>query len=419
MLQYPCRSFVSITFFSFAFNFACAATTVIDDRSQNIQWNGAWEVKGNQPAPTWDGSLHWGNSPGLTATYTFTGPSIQVVGAFKPIGTWIMKSQYTIDDGEPTVFTPPPEVTRASYAQTFFDSGPLPAGEHTLLIRNLGEQLWIDCLRVSDDPASITTSAVGTLKIGNFDHPSKTSSRLPSSATTTTFSTTSSSTLVQPIDSTSIVTTSWVQLINSTSIVTLSLSISPSTSSVIDSNSQLPPSFATSSSAFSTIQAQETTPTHSPERNRAQVNGLSIGLVVALVVVLGTLLGTTCWYRRRPSRNRTPVQPYASFSSEALIQHDSQPTVPILDDNSGRSLSSASLNLSLPISRPASSVVGSLNEHTGDIDIRRQSQVSAQWSVDGGVRIAGGPYGGDAPSIAERQNLKDKFPPPYQAYPSA
>ncbi|EJF60292.1 hypothetical protein DICSQDRAFT_171254 [Dichomitus squalens LYAD-421 SS1] len=40
-------------------------------------------------------------------------------------------------------------------------------------------------------------------------------------------------------------------------------------------------------------------------------------------------------------------------------------------------------------------------------------------SVDGRLRIAGGPYGGDTTSIAERQSFKDKFSPPYQTYPSA
>ncbi|TBU22560.1 hypothetical protein BD309DRAFT_964457 [Dichomitus squalens] len=415
MLQYPCHS-LSITLFLFASSFTSVATIIVDDWNQGIQWNGAWESIGDQPAPTWDGSLHWGNLSGSTATYTFAGTSIQVVGALKPVGTWSMESQYTIDGGDPTVFTPPSEVSQEAYAQTFFDSGPLPAGEHTLLITNLGAQLWIDCLRVSNDTVSSNTSSQGQIDIGG-SHSTTTSQS--SSTTTSPRPTSSSSTRPRAestLSATRTSTSTPVKLINSTSTVTIPPSLSSSASSVFESSSQLPSSSATSLSASSTTQASEMTPTHSPESTRPRSNGLVIGLVVALVAVLGTLLGTVCWYRRRRSRNLTPVQPYFFFSSDAMIQPVSQPSV--LDEKVHHSLSSATPNLRSAPEPLASSSMSYIGGHS-DVDVRRLSQASAQWSVDGGIRIAGGPHGGDAPSIASRQSLKDKFPPPYQTYPSA
>ena len=73
MIHDFCHSFVLITLVLFAPSFASAATIVVDDWNQGIDWQGAWESIGDQPAPTWDGSLHWGNLSGSTATYTFTG----------------------------------------------------------------------------------------------------------------------------------------------------------------------------------------------------------------------------------------------------------------------------------------------------------------------------------------------------------
>ena len=91
---------------------------------------------------------------------------------------------------------------------------------------------------------------------------------------------------------------------------------------------------------------------------------------------------------------------------------------PRLDDKSRSSLSSTADSPGYAASRTASSA-GSRSQADGDDMDDSQSRISAQWSIDGGIRIAGGPHGGDAPSIDERQGFKDRLPPPYQAYPSA
>ena len=85
-------------------------------------------------------------------------------------------------------------------------------------------------------------------------------------------------------------------------------------------------------------------------------------------------------------------------------------------EESFRSPSSATL-LGPGLSRPASSTANLFTSHT---EYGHISPMPAEWpsrrSVDAGVTIAGGLQGGDAPSIDERQSMKSRLPPEYQAY---
>ena len=191
MLPNACRS-LTLLAFALVFSISCgigksnlvfADSHIVDDWDPSLQWNGGWTGFKDEPAPTWDRTLTWGNISSATVTFTFTGmvwiqvdcmasfhssfgspavgTSIQVFGAFKPVGIWSMQSQYTIDGGNPTTFVPPQEVSAEAYNQSFYHSGTLSAGEHTLKITNLGSQLWLDYFLVNDNGGVNVVSAGG------------------------------------------------------------------------------------------------------------------------------------------------------------------------------------------------------------------------------------------------------------------
>ena len=71
-------------------------------------------------------------------------------GSFHPPGRYSMQSQYSIDGQKPFVFLPGQEVPTAIHQTQFYSSPQFLYGQHTLVITNLGEQLFLDFFDVFD-----------------------------------------------------------------------------------------------------------------------------------------------------------------------------------------------------------------------------------------------------------------------------
>lgn len=77
-----------------------------------------------------------------------------MVGTLGHPGDTISSSSYTIDGGTPTIVSLP-VVTAITYAINFYTSNQLSNSDHTLTIKNLGNFFWLDYLEVTvPDPSS-------------------------------------------------------------------------------------------------------------------------------------------------------------------------------------------------------------------------------------------------------------------------
>ncbi|EJF57041.1 hypothetical protein DICSQDRAFT_129718 [Dichomitus squalens LYAD-421 SS1] len=458
MLALGYHSFVTFTLFLFFYSSISTDTVKVDDWDPGIQWHGAWTGLENQPA-AWEQTLHWGNLSGSSVTFIFTGTSVKVFGAFKPVGTWDMESQYTIDDGEPNTFLPTSEVSQEAYGQTFFDSGVLTRGEHTLVVTNFGSQLWIDYFQVSNDTdteipspslhtstsSTTSTSSAARIKISSLSSSSSSAGTPHTDATSIATSVSTEGT----IDTSSTVSpaVSSFQLLSTASSTDPSLSGSlistssgTSQTATLISVSSWSSSTATSSSVSSATPEAHEAQSHLSGSSRKRIISLATSITVSGVTVIGMVLGIGCWYRRKRARHTsTAASYYVGESSLAVVgllhllmitilgvsdgmtqltaRTDADNTSAFGGENeSFRSPSSATL-LGPGLSRPPSSIADLLVSYS---EYGRRPSVSAEWShrrsVDAGVTIAGGLQGGEAPSIHEWQSMKSRLPPEYQAY---
>ena len=158
----------------------------IDDFDHMVTYDGAWTDGANIPddvSKNWDSTLHYSNISGATATLKFTGElsnllrpletaahrplgtSIAVYGSLHPPGRYNMQSLYSIDGQPPFTFIPKRDVQTAIHQSLFYSSPQFPYGEHTLVVTNLGEQLFLDFFDIQDEThptLSSTTPAAST-----------------------------------------------------------------------------------------------------------------------------------------------------------------------------------------------------------------------------------------------------------------
>ena len=116
---------------AFEFGVTPPPITGTDDTSTSIQYSSNWTSASN--ASYFDGTLHFTNTPGSTVTYTFSGTSIQWIGATnKDHGD----ATVTIDNGTPTtVDTYSPQW---GYQTVLFARTALTSGQHTITITATG-----------------------------------------------------------------------------------------------------------------------------------------------------------------------------------------------------------------------------------------------------------------------------------------
>ncbi|KAM5545314.1 hypothetical protein V8D89_000927 [Ganoderma adspersum] len=441
MLPNACRSLLT---FALVFSISCgnlafADSLVVDDWDPSLQWNGGWIGFKDEPVPSWDRTLTWGNIS--SATVTFTGMSIQVFGAFKPVGVWSMQSQYAIDGGSLTTFVPPQEVSEEAYNKSFYHSGTLLEGEHTLKITNLGAQLWLDYFLVNNDGGVNIVSSSGGLS--NGASPTTTTATVTESVTTSV----SASTMPVSTGSTTASTSSApnlpTQLNVSVSATNSSLppTTSPSTSGSSDDSLSSPLASSpspSSSNGTAPPRGAEATQDPSSGTSHAVPAGLIAGVTIGGLTVLAVLLAVWWHCRRKQSGLSAWVAPYPFSRSLGLDASSQMETSFYAHDVSLReSQYSATLLIGPRASRRASSPAdfvdsysyahshGGSSSQSPYADRSPHSAYggclsSVRRSTDGGVRIAGGPgvdgSGLDVPSISDVQSIKSRLPPVYQVY---
>ncbi|KAI0672010.1 hypothetical protein C8Q78DRAFT_990575 [Trametes maxima] len=126
-----------------------AATFGINPTSTQITFGGTWEVIPQLEST--DGTVAYSNMSGSTATLDFTGSAIAVYGALQPsVGEIIspVSSLFTVDGGH-RAFYNNSHISEVAFAVPFYVSGSLDYGQHTLVIKNLGANLWLDSLVVT------------------------------------------------------------------------------------------------------------------------------------------------------------------------------------------------------------------------------------------------------------------------------
>jgi hypothetical protein len=108
---------------------AAAPARSVDDRSW--RYSGAWKVI--RATDYFGGTAHVGSSAGSTASFTFQGTQARLFGTDSPLGGI---ATVQVDNGSPvTIDTYDADTANQ---QLWFDTGPLPAGRHTIRIRATG-----------------------------------------------------------------------------------------------------------------------------------------------------------------------------------------------------------------------------------------------------------------------------------------
>ncbi|TFK37635.1 hypothetical protein BDQ12DRAFT_685022 [Crucibulum laeve] len=106
----------------------------IDDIDSSIGYSGSWNKYIGSTRQWGGGTTHGTTQVGASATFSFRGTSVTVVGTI-PVGTETTTSEYSVD-GKAPVSVSFRSGSNAVYDQTFWQSGTLQDGVHSLTITN-------------------------------------------------------------------------------------------------------------------------------------------------------------------------------------------------------------------------------------------------------------------------------------------
>ncbi|KAI1788038.1 hypothetical protein LXA43DRAFT_670403 [Ganoderma leucocontextum] len=353
------------------------ATITVDDGDPGIQYHGTWvhNLINDPKDLNYGGSVTFTNVSGSTATYKFTGESesgraphgeiehtrtgttagtaIAVFGAFEVAGTFSMHSTYSIDGGPATDFIPASTTVRAAYRQKFFQSGTLSDGEHTLVIANVGRELWLDYLLITPPPQS--TTAITSALSQNVQAPSASTTQAPPPTTgpaTTSSSSAGQSVTTQPGSGPSSQTQTTHSLSNT----------NDATLTSTDAAGPPPPAPSSPSQSQTPVLASGiASPTSTPARAHSSrlaagaIAGLAVAaLVVVVVIVLVGLVGWRSRRRKQAHRRDHDLTPYnAGLTALASEPSEKQEQDLAHDGNSNSRGSAATSLLSLSPPVPA------------------------------------------------------------------
>ncbi|OCH86776.1 hypothetical protein OBBRIDRAFT_204098 [Obba rivulosa] len=150
-----------------------------------------------------DGTCQYNNTVSLcrvlggTASFSFVGTHISVFGTRGPTGVYQENSSYVVDDGVPAFWTNASDILSVECQVQFYASPQLPESEHTLVITNFGDWLWLDFLEVTvadtgmGPPISVITSSTSQ-RSSTPGHPFASSSSIPTASSIGTASISSS-----------------------------------------------------------------------------------------------------------------------------------------------------------------------------------------------------------------------------------
>ncbi|KAI0752379.1 hypothetical protein C8Q80DRAFT_1117832 [Daedaleopsis nitida] len=139
----------------------------IDDADPQIEYAGPWTKNPISDPKSFNngGSLSLTNTPNAHAVFYFSGATgVSVFGSFPAAGTFDMHSVYTIDGTNSTGFMPPSTISRPEYRQRFFQSTLLSPGRHQLTITNLAKNFYFDYIQLTmvNPPTSAAAHSSGT-----------------------------------------------------------------------------------------------------------------------------------------------------------------------------------------------------------------------------------------------------------------
>ncbi|KAI0661043.1 hypothetical protein C8Q70DRAFT_760904 [Cubamyces menziesii] len=175
-------------------SFLVAATVLIDNADPRVQYGGDWQ-QGAATADDYMSTLAFSEWNSATATIVFTGTSVSVFGALKPVGTWNIHSAYSVDGAlmSPYINTNP--LSGEQHHVQFFSQGGLSDGTHTLTIENMGQQFWFDYVAVETGQATIPGVPIPPESTTSATTSSTTSQQVPSQTSLNTGPPTSTSTM--------------------------------------------------------------------------------------------------------------------------------------------------------------------------------------------------------------------------------
>ncbi|KAM5545308.1 hypothetical protein V8D89_000921 [Ganoderma adspersum] len=437
-----------------------------------IEYRGLWVHNTFSDDDSRPEALVGTNVSGSTATYSFRGTGISVFGAFPVAGTFNIRSTYSIDGGTPKDLLPADTITTPTFHQKFFEVDTLSDDEHTLVITNAGQDYWLDYLAVTTTqsaPSPTTTT-------GSTTHATSSTTTTAKSTTLQTTKTPSPST-AQPIPpitdsaSTSAAagrqTTATQSVPGSPSQDTHSFSnAANATLTSTDAVAAAPSAHANStrpSQASSALTSGTASPTSTPARGHSTkfpagaIAGLAVAGCLAFIVV--ALVGYR-WGRRKQGRSRIERHdglPSTGPGPTTLAFERSEKQDLAHNENSGFSVIGIRVSRSTSEHEGAGEITTTNPDGTNVPRDRRtvfdspssapplilqhpepagqksapipESVESSQYvvpcegrrSVDGGVRLAGGPPG-DVRAFDDQEDVRSgmsTLPPEYQVYPAA
>ncbi|PPQ76284.1 hypothetical protein CVT26_009679 [Gymnopilus dilepis] len=171
-------------------------TKIIDDQDPTVNYSGAWGKAGGPNEL--DGTTTWTHASGATATLHFSGTGISVFGTIPNIGRGTSpSSSYSIDGSTSGSFTGT-QRSDVQYKVVFFQSSTLSAGDHTLVVTNVGNAtglLYIDFFQiVENDPSTPSPGTTVTVTSTPPPPPPSPSAHPPTSSLSRTASPQSTST---------------------------------------------------------------------------------------------------------------------------------------------------------------------------------------------------------------------------------
>ncbi|KAI8985759.1 hypothetical protein BD414DRAFT_529463 [Trametes punicea] len=468
------------------------ALDVVDDSDMRIQYtDGAWtSYRGLDPSLNWAGTVTFTNTSGATAKLSFVGDSVTVYGAFTPVGTYNMRSQYILDEKPPVVFSPPDTVQTEKYRQQFYASGPIPYGSHSIRVQNLGEQFWLDSIQVTqpDDVSTTASPNVGTTTSepsqptsaqSNTDtdsppfsgpspsgsHGTSTAEGAQSSSAQSTTMNPEGAPLSKPLQST--------MNSESTSLSSSLPSGTQGTGAMTSERSQPSSAQSTMDPGRPSLSGPSSSDGgQSSSKSSTMLPALIAGVtLVAVIILLSGIVGGLFWWRYRGKRRHAhlaltsfdaqepssatwtkepPSRGAVRGNAESLINtwrsqtdasrpHDALPvdgshTVRAVEqEHDGSAVNKAAEaprsvhrsspsttvpNPDPPLASPPNTSAASPHSPAveGNLPIARAT-VAPRRSVDGGIRIAGGPAGEevDFPEV-ETLSISSTLPPMYQSW---
>ncbi|KJA20481.1 hypothetical protein HYPSUDRAFT_43186 [Hypholoma sublateritium FD-334 SS-4] len=146
--------------------------SIFDDRDASWTYTGDWAKVSEFPAL--DETVHLSAGTDGIAEFSFSGVGVSVFGTVASLGFGLApRASFVVDGGPESIYVPPQESGTTQYQHLFFQSDVLPAGDHTLTIKNLlaSGRLYLDYASVqaatATPPAAPTPGQSATSTTAN------------------------------------------------------------------------------------------------------------------------------------------------------------------------------------------------------------------------------------------------------------